>query len=339
MPGQRETRQTYLPRILETMRVRTIFVDAANPETYDALGRICGWTGYGNVQPTERPLEPGIGYQAWRLRDVTWPDGDPAAYPDGAGYNSERAREELRTRDGLWHVLQQKQMGLEAYGVETIAGPNVHERMREWAAEELLFAKPNIISDVSDISKDPNTRAHLVAGRDLQATLARLSFAGGVVLQRLEPLLPATDLMDQLGIELDKSQEKHLHTLRVFSLAGETPAVELRLTDPRTDVGKLFATKLYLLEPGEVSDRLPQLADTHAIARDAFATRYGENNYFAFDYMLLRDGAVKILNVLVRGLTPNLPRADQRESEAGRLAIATADIEARHLAKLARREV
>ncbi|HJQ08178.1 MAG TPA: hypothetical protein VJ836_01700 [Candidatus Saccharimonadales bacterium] len=336
---QVRTRQTELPIILARLSVDTLFVDAQDPATYEEsgqpdgpAGRIKKYTPYRATEPVNGILE--CGSYAWRLRDITWPSGDPAAYRNGDGYNS--ARYALRTRMDVWHALQG--MGLESYGIETIT--ELHAR--DWAAEQAVFLKPDTISDISDINKHPGTRAHLVTGRDLEAKLAEITFAGGAVLQQPEPLLVATDLMAQLGIETDNSKAGYLHAIRVFSLAGATPAIELRLTNPkgdadnpRGDIGKLFATELHLLPPEQAFGRLPAFAAAHTLIRNAFAARYGEDNYFAFDYIIRGDGSVGLGNALLRALTPNVPNEEGLRTEAGRLAIATIIVEAEYLARKA----
>lgn len=332
---QDKTRQTELPLSLARLGVDTLFVNAQDPATYDASGRICVFTQYDTAEPVHAVLKPNS--YARRLRDFTWPDGDPAAYPDDEyGYNSAKARYGLRTRTDLWHALQE--MGLETYGMEPFTEPHA----RDWSAEKAVFLKPNTISDISDITKHPGTRAHLVAGRDLNAKLAELTFAGGVVLQRPELLRAATALMDQLGIETDSSKTGYLHAIRVFSLAGVTPAIELRLTNPEAnasspqgDIGKLFATELHLLPPEQAFDALPTFAVAHNRIRNAFAARYGENNYFTFDYIIREVGSVGLVNALTRALTPNAPNEEAQKIEAGRLATATITVEAEYLARLA----
>lgn len=81
-------------------------------------------------------------------------------------------------------------------------------------------------------------------------------------------------------------------------------------------------------------NRLRDLARLHNRVHDAFVKRYGENNYLTVDYLVGIDGP-KILNGLVRGLTPNLPE-DERPVEAPQLATATADVEVQRLATLAK---
>ena len=214
-------------------------------------------------------------------------------------------------------------MRLGAYGIETFTNP----RARDWTGEQSVFVKPN---DISDNGRGAGTRAQLVASQDLRAVLSK-RFAGGAVLQRPEPLLAATELLDQLDIEPDSSMSNYLHAIRVFSLAGVTPAIELRLTNPASDIGSLFATKLHLLEPESVFSSLPGIAVVHGRIQTAFAERYGKNNYFAFDYIVRRDGSVKLVNALLRALTPNLPRYGEQASEAGNLALATVALEANYL--------
>lgn len=315
LPNQLVTRQTYLPTELAKEGVQAFFVNAGDNEAYDEQGKLRG-------------LNIEAGQYAWRLRDVTWQDGDPTAFVESHGYNSALARAELATREGFAITL--RELGLEQYGVKTIR----HSELQGWEPDEFVFIKPNRISD---ISQDAGTRARLVRAHELNTAVAE-SFAGGAVLQRPEQLMPARNLLDQLGVSVEdvSSDANYLHTLRIFTPlwlpVSQTPAVELRLTDPRSDIGKQFATKLKLLEPELVFSRLPELAKLHGIVRNAFAAKYSENNYLTFDYIVCDDGSVKIANGLVRALTPNL---EGQAPEVQHLANATADVEVERLAKLA----
>lgn len=315
LPNQLVTRQTYLPTELANEGVQAFFVNAHDPEVYDSSGRI-----------SSLDLEPG--QYAWRLRDVTWEGGDPSAYADGHGYNSQAARIELATREGFAGALDE--LGLKDFGVEI----QTTKGLRDWALGEFVFLKPNRISD---ISQDPGTRAQIVRTGDLDTKLTE-QFPGGVILQRPEKLIDSTTLLDHLGINTEQLDPEvdYLHSLRIFTPlwlpANQTPAVELRLTDQNNDIGKLFATKLQLLEPELVFNKLPELARLHTLARNAFAAKYSEQNYLTFDYIVCSDGSVKILNGLVRALTPNL---EGQAKEVQHLANATADVEVKQLAKLA----
>lgn len=325
LPGQLVTRQTYLPAVLQAEGVHTVYVQAEGSGTYNTSGHIHTYTAYGSKEATRATLKPGT--YAWRLRDPVWPGGDPAGYPEGHGYNCARARGELATRQGLARALAA--MGLQKYGVETIAASSPHA----WPTGETLFVKPN---RVNDISERPGMRAQLVNPTDRGASPA--TPAGDLILQKPERLVAARELADHVSIPTDQlsSTIPYLHTLRVFTPlwlpAWNAPAVELRFTDPHNDIGAFFATYQYLLEPAHVRDRLPLVAQLHQAVHTAFRERYSAQNYLTFDYLILADGSPKLLNALVRGLTPNL---EHQPPEVQHLANATADVEAKHLAALA----
>jgi len=322
LSGQLVTRQTYLPSMLLEKGVQTIYVDAGNPDAYDTAGRIRNYTTYGAEDPLHPTLEPGS--YAWRLRDPVWVGGDPSAYPNGQGYNSELARTELATRRGFARALSS--VGLDAYGVEIMDTKTIEKRH----PEGLVFIKPDRISDVS---ANPEARARLVRSAGI-----RDNTSSEHVIQKYVTPMAAQKLADHLGATtaLPETNDTYLNTVRIFTPLwtppGSAPAVELRITNPRTDIGALFATHQYLLEPEHVRTRLPELTKLHDNVHAAFAARYGEQNYLTFDYIILPDGSAKVLNGLVRALTPNL---EHQRPEVQHLANATADVEVRHLAKLA----
>ncbi len=315
LPNQLVTRQTYLSAALATGDIRTFLVDAGDPDTYDTSGRI-------------RSLDLEPGHYAWRLRDIAWPDGDPSAYTPGHGYNSATARTELATRQGFATALSE--LGLGEYGIET----RPISDLKDPEADELIFIKPNKISDVSEA---PGARAQLIKTADF-GEQTKESPVSTAIWQRPEPLINAQELIDQLGLTVDipDSNVDYLHALRVFSPLwlplSQVPAVELRLTDPHSDIGKQFASQLKLAEPELVFHRLPQLAVLHALVESAFAAKYGRQNYLTFDYVVRQDGSVRVLNGLVRGLTPNL---EGQTEDVQHLAKATADVEVTRLASLA----
>ncbi len=301
-----------------------MYIQAEDPRTYDATGNIQTYTTYGSEASAGPVLQPGT--YAWRLRDPVCADGDPSAYPEGDGYNSQRARTELATRRGFAGVLNE--MGLGRYGVAPL---NLSD-LRESQLGGTIFIKPN---RVNDISEQAGTRSRLVPINEVGVALAGID---DPVLQLPEPTIAVSELADHLGATLNTADLPidSLQAVRIFTplwlSASEAPAVELRLTDPREGVGKFFATQQYLLEPEHVRSRLPQLADLHQRAHRAFRARYGEQNYLTFDYIIHPDGSAKLLNGLVRGLTPNL---EHQRPEVQHLATATADVEVRQLARLA----
>ncbi|HEU5186868.1 MAG TPA: hypothetical protein VFT87_00005 [Candidatus Saccharimonadales bacterium] len=322
LEGQSATRQTHFLENFDAAGIRTVFIDnPKDPTIYDADGRLLG-------------LTPGE--YAWRLRDVVWEDGDPAAFRDGDGYNSQKARN-LTSREAFAAAL--REVGLEAYGVETRPSNN----LKGWKPGEFVFLKPNTISDIHDPEKSPGTRARLIRSDRIGEALAE-PLAGGAVLQRPKKLMAARDLADQLGLPADELEPgvDYLHALRVFTPLwlplDQTPAIELRLTnrgnDAQSDIGKLFATKIKLLEPELVFTQLPEVAKLHRLVHEAFSRHYGKQNYLAFDYIICKDGSVKILNGLVRALTPNL---EPQPEEVKHLARKTADVEVEHLKSLARK--
>lgn len=325
LEGQLVTRQTFIPAELANMGVDTVYVQAEDPSTYGEAGCIRAYTAYGSETPTEAVLEPGT--YAWRLRDPVWADGDRAAFPDGDGYNSQRARADLATRRGFANVLAE--MGLGVYGVDLVDAPEAQGQQ----ARETLFVKPDRINDISERL---GTRARLVHGNVSRVAMAGVNF-DAVVLQRLESTVAARDLADHLDVSLAAGLPGDtLHAVRIFAPlwlpAADAPAVELRLTDPHEDVGKFFATQQYLLEPEHVRGKLPQLAALHRNVHTAFRARYGEQNYLTFDYLIRPDGSVRVLNGLVRGLTPNL---EHQRPEVQHLANATANVEVKRLARVA----
>lgn len=333
LPGQLVARQDYIPNqllVVGDVPIHTLLIKAEDEATYDSSGRIWSFRRYGEADQTIGILEPGT--YAWRIRDATWEGGDKAAYQPHDGHNTELARTELATQGGLAFALHE--MGLGEYGIARVTNPTTED----WVPGELVLVKPQIVSDIADVSKNPSARAHLIPAGELGSKLAEAT-AGGIILQRPEQVLAATDLLDQLGISTDSldPEATYLHALRVFAplwSPSETPAVELRLTDARTDVGKRFATKLQLVEPELVFDRLPGVARLDRLVRPAFANRYGEQNYLAFDYVVRSDGTAKLANALVRPLTPNL---EHQLPEVQHLANATADVEVRQIARTALR--
>lgn len=324
LPNQLVTRQTYLPKKLEAEGIQTAYVKIEDSESHDVSGRIQRYTAYGSGELVHAALDPDS--YVWRLRDPIWTEGDPSAYQNGWGYNSQRARQELNTRQGLAKVL--KEIGLDKYGVGIVDASG----SQKWQPDELVFIKPDRINDVSE---RPGTRARLMRTDEID-TLSTSS--DGMILQRQETVVSAQDLVNHLGVAADSLDPhvNYLHAVRVFAPLwlppGGVPAVELRLTNPREDIGKFFATCQYLLEPKYAYERLPQLAALHQTIHAAFLARYGKQNYLTFDYIIMPDGSVKMLNGLVRGLTPNL---EHQSSEVQHLANATADVEVRHLAELA----
>jgi hypothetical protein len=320
LPDQLITRQTYVPAELEKDGILTFYVDPLNPDTHDSHGRIRAYTAYGQEEPLQTTLEPST--YTWRLRDPVWSNGDPAAYPDSQGYNSTRARSELAMRQGFAIALSE--MGLDSYGVHNLTSSD----LRAQQVNESIFVKPNRISDVST---KPGTRAQIIHAAE------SIQLAKDVIAQKILTPIPAQQLAAHLGITTAKvPNAEYLHAIRVFAPLwlppGSTPAVELRLTDPLRDVGNFFATQQYLLEPGHVFAQLPKLNELHQKVHTAFTARYGEHNYLAFDYLIQPDGTVKVLNGLIRALTPNL---EGQAPEVQHLANATADVEIRHLARLA----
>lgn len=236
LPGQLVTRQTYLASALEAEGMQTFFVNAQDPEAYDAAGRL-----------RNLDLEPG--QYAWRLRDKTWQNGDPTAYPDGNDYNSSTARTELATREDFAKTLQV--LGLERYGIPLQRASD----LKDWELDEFIFVKPN---RVNDISGDAALRARRVKTVVLMANI--IETEEDMILQRPEQLLDAGELVGQLGTAFSIDRDfNYLHALRIFTPlwlpVDQTPAVELRLTDTRGDIGKQFASQLQLLEPEHVFNR------------------------------------------------------------------------------------
>jgi hypothetical protein len=325
LPNQLVTRQTYLPMELAKLGIQTLFVEAGASGTYDQEGHVQDYTVYDSEEGGNEALTPGS--YAWRLRDPVWEDGDPAAYPDGQGYNSQRARAELSTRRNFAHILAE--MGLGNFGIPIIPT----DAARQLPPGEIVFIKPN---HISDISNEPSARAQLTNIEELDDVSPEFSTHNAI--QRLESTISAQELAGHLGLRVDEldADVNYLHAVRVFSPlwlpSEDTPAIEIRLTDPRQDVGRFFATRQYLLEPEHVQNRLPRLAQLHRYVHAAFAERYGPHNYLTFDYLALDDGSIKILNGLVRGLTPNL---EHQRPEVQHLANATADVEVVQLARLA----
>lgn len=219
LEGQSVTRQTYFLENFDAAGIRTVFIDnPKDPTIYDADGRLLG-------------LTPGE--YAWRLRDVVWEGGDPAAFRSGDGYNSQKARG-ITTREAFIATLHE--VGLGAYSVETRLSTDI----KDWEPGKLVFVKPNIISDIHDPEKSPGTRARLIRSGRIGEELAR-PLAGGAILQRREKLMAAQDLADQLGLSTDELEPgvDYLHALRIFTPLwlplNQTPAIELRLTNPGTE--------------------------------------------------------------------------------------------------------
>lgn len=322
LPNQAVTRQSYLSKLLQAAGVRTVFVEAQDHRVYNGAGCIHIATPYGATQPASVALQPGT--YAWRLRDVWWPNGDKTAYQPSHGYNSQRARTGLAGRDGFVAALDELSLG--KYAVQSVEPGSVD-------SDEMIFVKPRLVNDIgrTEGTRAKRLRAGIVTQKIMQG------FAGGAILQRQEPLLPAMDLADQLGVRSPLDQS-YLHAIRVFSplwlSVAETPAIELRFTNPQKGIGEPFATHLHLLEPQAVWGNLRQLARAHKAVHAAFIRHYGRHNYLAFDYLIRNDGSVRVLNGLVRALTPNLEGQPQKVRH---LARATADVEAEYLIRLARR--
>lgn len=338
LPGQTYGRQQGIPDAMEKLRddpddpieqqVDTLFIQGDDPDTFDKHGRIQRFRRHGEEEYVSAVIEDTESY-AWRIRDKVWDGGDPSALRHGNGHNTERARTEQAVRTGLDPVL--RKYGLERYAIET----RLASDLAGWEPGEFVFIKPNKISDISDPEKSPGTRAQLIRSDEIDQKLIN-PFAEEAVLQRPEKLIHVAELLDQLGIPVEKleldPEADYLHAFRFFTLGRKAAAVELRLTDPRSDIGKQFATKLQLIEPQLVDEKLPELARAHALIRDAFMTEYTDSNYFGFDLIVTADGSIKIVNALTRALTPNLLG---QAKEVEDLAKATLNVEARVLARTA----
>lgn len=332
--GQQVTRQTYLPLVLqEEHHIRTIYIEAHDPATYTSEGLIRAYTIYGGQAHT---LETGGFYApAWRLRDLAWPSGDMPAFLPGQGYNSPALRRELATRFGMAQALGR--MGLQSKSVQSMSIGDGAEPA-QWAESDFVFIKPRLVHDIGANDPGAMTRARRVAAGEITPSLLA-QFGENAILQNVEPTMAAVDLLGDLGVKTAAELEADcLHALRVYQPLwlphNAPPAAELRLSNPG-DVGQRFATELHLLEPEHLFSSLPNLDELHSTVCTALLGEYGELNYPAVDYLIMSDGSVKILNVLARALSPNLPEPDREQPAMAHLARATADVEISKLAELA----
>lgn len=333
---QTVTRQTYLPAELAKKGIQTVYVLADNPEIYSG-GKITNYSVYDgqdnrNVQLSSKA---GITLPTWRLRDVSWEDGDPPAYRAEGGYNSPPLRAGLQTRPSIHKALTN--LGLGSYTIEShVVTDNESDSSFDGTEVEEVFVKPLEVKDVGKDKPGKPARARLVAGRDALQVIAE-EFDGNAVIQEVQPVISANELTAKLGI--DRSGEEFpdgtLHAVRVHNphwLAYDNPsAVEVRIST-REDVGELFATEVHLVEPEQAFNRLPELARAHEEVHSAMNGQYDRYNNPAVDYIVSPGGNIYVSSVLARPLTPNL---EQTDSEQARLALVTADVEVKKLTELA----
>jgi hypothetical protein len=325
LPEQRITRQTYLPDVLDEQGVQTLYVKADDPTTY-TKGLICSYSVYGGG---DYSLEHGgLCAPAWRLRDPVW---SRQAFLPGRGYNPDLLRQELATRLSAAQALSA--LGLAGWSVESVTVDT--ERPEQWAEGGYVFVKPNAVKDVGVNQPGAMARARIFHINEITPGVLA-EFGDMPVIQTVEPVMGARDFLGHLGLTTARGLRADcLHALRMYQPLwlpfDQAPAAELRLSN-REDVGRRPATELHLLEPGHVFSPLPALRELHRQVHAALVARYGTLGYPAIDYIVKPDGAIKILNVLARALTPNLE--GQRDG-VQYLAEATADVEAEKLAALA----
>lgn len=305
-----------------------ILVDAANTDN----GQIRRWYTLDASKPyglAQHDLPEGavaLDLSAWRLRNLLLEDGDPTAFVDGRGYNSHAIRKRLSTRTGVIGVLDEIGLSDE----QRIEGEVIRDgQITEWLEGYEVFIKPFGVSDVSE--HDPNYRAQLAPNDRAEVERRVRALGGQAILQPRLEVMRADHLLRAVGVKTDQEQAPSdaLHVVRLYDFLwrDEAPTVaEVRLTDPQSNIGALYATHSELLEAERVRAAFPEMATLHDQVREGLRATLGKLGSLAMNYLILPGGRAKIVSADARAFTPDLTDENPQRQALSR-SLAEAEVE------------
>lgn len=256
--------------------------------------------------PERMELRPA----AARIRNHLSPDGDPAAFRECELYNSYAVRRWLSTRPGVINVIGM--LGLDdsqRIPGEVIVDTIGDDQIPEVPGANEVFIKPFDVSDVTE--DDPNYRAQVLPNDPAEISWRIGVLGGRAILQPRVETMDAQQLLTAISASTEQPDlpKDALHTLRLYDFLWQDglPAVaELRVTDPRTNIGKLYATHSELFAAQVAYDAFPELATLHNKVRRGLRRLFGTLGSLAMNYLILPDGSAKIVSIDARAFTPDL---------------------------------